>query len=103
NHEVFAALPEETVERCDIGVIELCESHCFRTKAFDHLRLAREFRPQHFDCHLSLQHKVDALKDGAHSAFSYFLSDLVIAYYAADHLLTSTSRVSRNSLFPSSP
>src|SRR5439155_22069353 len=64
-----------------------------------HLRVARAFRPEHLNGDLSIEHDVNAMKDGPHPPFAELFRDLVISDYVSDHVATSISRVCRISLF----
>src|SRR5258706_8961386 len=85
HHEKVIRLAEEAMQRSYVRMIKFCEGHSFGAKPLDDVRLPGQFRPEHFYGDLAFEHQVDAFEDRAHSAFAYFVYDLIIANYTAYH------------------
>src|ERR1044072_3526776 len=103
HHKEKIALPKEAEERGNVGIIQFSQRYGVRPESLDNLRLAGEFRLEHFDRDLALKHQVDPLVNGPHAPLTDLLDDLVIPYYCPNHKTTSASRVSRTAQGAESP
>ena len=66
-------------------MIELRQGHRFRAEALENFGLAGEFGLEHLDGDFAFEHGIEAAKDRAHTAFTDFFDDLIIADHLADH------------------
>ena len=81
--ELLPVVPFESIERCDVLVIHLCEQPRFSLETIQTFSVSRELLGEDFDGNVTAQFAVASAGDFSHAASANRLDDFVLAELGA--------------------